>query len=70
MPLVSLIPTQHRQVPTEGVYACPLYKTLTRWGMLSTTGHSTNFIIHVEVPSLLPQKHWIARGVALFTSLR
>merc|ERR1719198_1662340 len=40
-----------RKVPSSGIYACPCYKTTTRAGTLSTTGHSTNFVLMVEVPS-------------------
>ena len=47
-------PTQipyHCHPPQSGIYRCPVYKILTRTGTLSTTGHSTNFVTWIEVPS-------------------
>ncbi|XP_029455356.1 dynein heavy chain 1, axonemal [Rhinatrema bivittatum] len=69
MAIIWLIPEPNRKVPLTGFYLCPIYKTLTRAGTLSTTGHSTNYVIAVEIPSTQPQKHWIKRGVALICAL-
>lgn len=69
VPLIWLQPAVNRSMPTSGMYVCPVYKTLTRAGTLSTTGHSTNFVFHVELPSNVKQKHWIKRGVAMLCAL-
>jgi len=67
-PPIHLDPVKDREAAT-GIYICPVYKILTRAGTLSTTGHSTNFVISLEIPSMEMQDHWIKRGVALFTQL-
>ncbi|KAF8071068.1 Dnah1 [Scenedesmus sp. PABB004] len=68
LPTVALVPAQHRRA-ARGVYECPLYKTLCRAGTLSTTGHSTNYVMMLELPSAAPPEHWVNRGVALFAAL-
>lgn len=54
MPVIHLTPEQYREQPTGGIYRCPVYKILTRTGVLSTTGHSTNFVFWLDVPSSKP----------------
>jgi dynein heavy chain len=64
LPIILLKPGQESSFKQKPSYTCPIYKTTARRGILSTTGHSTNFVIFMEIPSKHSQKHWINRGVA------
>eukprot|EP01035_Chromulina_nebulosa_P020290 gene20290-26338_t len=54
MPTIHMLPQRDRVTPSGGIYRCPVYKILTRTGTLSTTGHSTNFVTWIEIPSNKP----------------
>ena len=51
LPMIQLLPQADRETPEKGIYNCPVYKVVSRRGTLSTTGHSTNFVMMFEMPS-------------------
>ncbi|KAK4874901.1 hypothetical protein RN001_014261 [Aquatica leii] len=64
IPIMWLKPGIKSEYVKRPSYTCPLYKTSARRGVLSTTGHSTNFVMFLTIDTNLSETHWINRGVA------
>ena len=69
MPSIYILPIRVINYDPRGTYPCPVYKTSLRRGELSTTGHSTNFVLFLDLPTKEHSDHWIRRGVALLLQI-
>lgn len=69
LPVMELLPVEVSKRKLDPHYPCPVYKTTERKGVLATTGHSSNYVMQVDLPSDLPVDHWVCRGAALICSL-
>jgi len=62
------LPVRNR-IKNEFDYRCPTYKVLSRKGVLLTTGHSTNFVLYLELSTDKRVDKWIKAGMAAFLAL-
>lgn len=69
LPPIWFKPIRQSDLRIKSVYECPVYKTSGRRGTLSTTGHSTNFVLSIRLPTDKPDKYWINAGVASLLQL-
>ncbi|KAJ8931052.1 hypothetical protein NQ314_016081 [Rhamnusium bicolor] len=69
MPLIWIIPIRNTDYDPGKRYISPVYKTAERKGTLSTTGHSTNYVLPILLDTDVEISHWIKRSVALLCQL-
>jgi dynein heavy chain len=69
LPTFWFLPVKDRKQNPDD-YRCPTYKVLSRKGTLLTTGHSTNFVLYLELPTDQTTSKWIKAGVAAFLALK
>lgn len=69
IPTILFKPVRLHEVGDYPHFRCPVYRTYARAGTLSTTGHSTNFVMPIKIPTDIPEIHWTRRGVACLLSL-
>jgi len=58
-----MVPIEMQNYNPGLVYKCPMYKTLSRSGDL-TGGVKSNFIMQIDIKTLINPDYWIKRGVA------
>lgn len=65
MPVIFFRPLRIVELFEGTRYKCPVYKTAERRGILSTTGHSTNYVVPLLLNTKEKASHWVKRSVAL-----
>jgi len=68
-PVIHLVPKLRTNFKDFPHYACPVYRTAERRGVLATTGHSSNFIMYLKMPTSKDPDHWTLRGTAMISQL-
>ena len=77
MPIINFIPIfveQKNEADEEKnkddiklYYASPTHKTGERYGTLLKTGHSTNYVMNIDLNSEVDTANWVKRSVAMLT---
>jgi len=73
MSIILIKPTEITKDASQPLkeYQCPIYKTSDRKGVLSTSGHSSNFIMYLAIAhsckGLASEEYWTKRGVAFIS---
>jgi dynein heavy chain len=69
LPVLRLDPISESDLKVPPCFGCPVYKTSERKGVLATTGHSSNYVMQVDLPTDVDMNHWVNRGAALLCNL-
>lgn len=69
LPVIWLEPILIVKFEEGSRYKSPVYKTSERKGILSTTGHSTNYVLPIFLGTIVDKSHWIKRSAALLCQL-
>lgn len=70
-PVIWLKPKEISKIKPRKQYRCPVYRTVERKGALLTTGHSTNFVMYIDMlTNDKEEEHWVKRGTALICELK
>ena len=71
VPMIWIKPVLKSEKKESYCYNCPVYQTSERAGSLTTTGHSSNFVMNLEIPipKNTSEEFWIKRGVACLCQL-
>ena len=68
-PTMWLKTVRSADVRSFPAYSCPWYRTADRRGVLATTGHSSNYVARILIPSDKDPQWWVRRGVCLLLTL-
>ncbi|KAH0571585.1 Dynein heavy chain [Spironucleus salmonicida] len=66
VPFIMLKPCKISELNVGNRYRCPSYRTTARKGVLTTTGHSSNYILDIYLHCEGDIGKWVRRGAALF----